>query len=326
MVTESDVALAYRFFLGREPESRDMLRAHLDCSSFEALRGRFLGCPEFRDKLGDWFSEVAAAQTVARVPLSVAPLEIELEPTAAELQRMGTRIAAAWRQLGASEPHWSVLSADEFRSAHIAENERAFYDTGEYDAELLRSALQRCAGGVGPFDSGLEYGCGVGRATWKLAPLFQRLTACDISDTHLELARRWSAGQRVPNVEFRKIESPLRPLAGLQYDIFYSRMVLQHNPPPIMRLVLRAALDGLRPGGVALFQLPTYGQGYSFRTREYLASPADGRIEMHCLPQPAVFELAHLAGCEVLEVREDEDTGQPSTFVSNTFVVRRPSN
>jgi SAM-dependent methyltransferase len=237
---------------------------------------------------------------------------------------MGARIAAAWRRLGTTEPHWSVLAAEEFRSARIAEYEPAFYDTGAYDADLLKSALRRCGGRIESLDTCLEYGCGVGRATWKLAPLFRRFVACDISDTHLELARRWSTRCGVHNVEFRRIESPLQPLSGLQYDVFFSRMVLQHNPPPLMAATLSAALGALRPGGFALFQLPTYGRGYGFRVSEYLASAEDGRIEMHCLPQAAVFQLARTAGCEVLDVREDWDTGQRETYVSNTFVLRRP--
>ena len=51
------------------------------------------------------------------------------------------------------------------------------------------------------------------------------------------------------DVQVRKIDSPLRPLDGLQYDVFFSRIVLQHNPPPLMAAVLRSALAGLRPGG-----------------------------------------------------------------------------
>jgi SAM-dependent methyltransferase len=256
------------------------------------------------------------------VPLSVDPLLVETDPAPEELDAMARRVEATWRRLGETEPHWSVLSANEFRRASIAEHEQSFYQTAEYDVDLLTSALRRCGGRLNRLETCVEYGCGVGRATLGLAPLFKRLVACDISESHLEHARRRLIDSGVRNVELRKVVSPLRPLAGLKYDLFFSRMVLQHNPPPIIVAVLRDALANLRPGGFALFQVPTYGVGYSFRVREYLADPEDGRIEMHCLPQPIIFRLARAAGCEVLEVREDWDTGQRDTYVSNTFVLR----
>jgi SAM-dependent methyltransferase len=321
MVTEAEVALAYRYLLGREPESEAAVRAHLDCESIEDLRLRFLRCAEFRDRhvqLGQ-----PPPRPTPRVPLDVEPMVVETDPTPEELQAMVARTEAVWRRLGQSEPHWSVLSTDKYRSERISDNEQAFYDSGEYDAGLVRGALRRCGGRLERIETCLEYGCGVGRATWKLAPLFPRLIACDISETHLELARRRLTSLGNTNVEFKKIDSAARPLEGLRFDLFFSRLVLQHNPPPVIGSVLRDALAGLRPGGFALFQVPTYARGYSFRVREYLAG-ADLGIEMHCLPQPAVFHLAQAAGCEVLEVREDTDTARSDIFVSNTFVLRRP--
>jgi SAM-dependent methyltransferase len=323
MLREEDVALAYRYLLGREPESEAAVRAHLDCESLEALRRRFLACAEFRARLAELGQAAPPVRTASSVPLSVDPLIVETDPAPEDLAAMAARVEATWRRLGRSDPHWSVLSADEFRSERIAEHEQAFYDTGDYDVGLLKSALRRCGSALERLETCLEYGCGVGRATWKLALLFERLVACDISETHLEHARLKLRACGAHNVEFRKIDSALRPLAGLSYDLFFSRMVLQHNPPPIMVAVLRDALAGLRPGGVALFQLPTYARGYSFRVAEYLASPDEGRIEMHCLPQAHVFRLARESACDVLEVREDWDTGQRETYVSNTFVLRR---
>jgi SAM-dependent methyltransferase len=322
MVTEAEVALAYRYLLGREPESDAAVRAHLGCESLEDLRHRFLRCAEFRER----HAQVGppAARLGPRVPLDVEPIAVETDPTPEELQAMVARMAAAWRWLGETEPHWSVLSNDNYRREHMGGNEQVFYDTGEYDSRLVRGVLLRCGGRLDRIETCLEYGCGVGRATWKLALLFRRLIACDISETHLELARRWLAAQGTANVVLRKIEPAARPLEGLTYDLFFSRLVLQHNPPPVIVSVLRDALAGLRPGGFAVFQVPTYVRGYSFRIREYLAGAEDPRIEMHCLPQGAVFQLAQAAGCEVLEVREDGDNANPNIFISNTFVLRRP--
>ena len=69
-------------------------------------------------------------------------------------------------------------------------------------------------------------------------------------------------------------------------DLVYSLIVLQHNPPPVIRLIVRAFLKALNPGGVAYFQVPTYRGGYRFSPGEYLENEAKKHVmmEMHVLP------------------------------------------
>ncbi|MGH7093257.1 MAG: hypothetical protein ACREFB_06960, partial [Stellaceae bacterium] len=107
-----------------------------------------------------------------------------------------------------------------------------------------------------------------------------------------------------------------------EFDVLVSTIVLQHNPPPIAALMLDAALRKLRPGGVALFQVPTYGPRYRFVAEDYLAHLGEG-MEMHVLPQHAIFEIFERTGCRLLECREDAAVGNHEGFVSNTFFVRK---
>jgi hypothetical protein len=94
----------------------------------------------------------------------------------------------------------------------------------------------------------------------------------------------------------------------------------------VIAWLLAWAFRRLAPGGVAIFQVPTHRVGYRFRLSEYLAREAEPEMEMHVLPQPAVFALAAAARLEVLEVREDTHlvAGQPAVWLSNLFVLRRP--
>jgi hypothetical protein len=78
----------------------------------------------------------------------------------------------------------------------------------------------------------------------------------------------------------------------------------------------------LRAGGIAIFQVPTYQQGYTFRVKEYLARPPTLDMEMHYIPQDVVFALIAEWHCKVLEVREDGWIGRGHS-ISNTFVVQR---
>jgi hypothetical protein len=98
--------------------------------------------------------------------------------------------------------------------------------------------------------------------------------------------------------------------------------VLQHNPPPIAFLLLGKILEKLRPGGLAYFQIPTHRLGYRFSIGEYLAAPKGPDMEMHCIPQARLFDLFARCDCRVLDVREDDWTGDPS-FTSNSFLLRK---
>jgi hypothetical protein len=49
-------------------------------------------------------------------------------------------------------------------------------------------------------------------------------------------------------------------------------------------------------------------------------------MQMHCLTQQVIFELIADEGCVPLEVKEDNSTGAPDKYISNTFVVRKRSN
>lgn len=81
----------------------------------------------------------------------------------------------------------------------------------------------------------------------------------------------------------------------------------------------------MRRGGAAIFQVPTYAIGYRFLLDEYLGGPIGQNMEMHVLPQPALFGLAAAEGMELLERRDDTAVivGRPDPWVSNMFCFRR---
>ncbi len=107
-----------------------------------------------------------------------------------------------------------------------------------------------------------------------------------------------------------------------EYDLFFSLIVLQHNPPPLMALILEKVLARLAPGGVAYFQTATHMTDYHFSVAAYLETPPMvGNAKVHCLPQHVLFELVQRAGCDILEIREDSSLGE--TTVSNRLLLRK---
>lgn len=315
-VSREDVAAAYRFLLGREA-SEEEVSLWEGAASAQALRQIFMDSPEFQNHV----AQRALAGSQSGLRADAHPLALEWQSDPATQARLLDYVAKTWTRLGEEEPHWSVLSSEDWKAANIGKHIDSFYSTGELDAALIRGVLGRH--GLKPADirAPLEYGCGVGRVTPHLAAMFPQVTAVDISRSHMAIAAEAVAKRGLENVRF---VLAAQPEFGMHepFDLFFSWIVLQHNPPPVIALILRRMFACLAPGGIAIFQFPTYNPGYGFNVAAYLAAPKTGEIEVHCLPQHVVFDLAHQAGCVCLELMQDEGMGYP--WISNIFVFRKP--
>jgi hypothetical protein len=112
-------------------------------------------------------------------------------------------------------------------------------------------------------------------------------------------------------------------VSGLgQFDLVFSLIALQHNPPPLIAYFVRHLLGALLPGGIAYMQVPVYREGYTFDPAEHLQDvvPAQS-FGMHVLPQRELFAVVREAGCELLEVIEDDHAG--AALRSNVFVATK---
>lgn len=250
-------------------------------------------------------------------------MSIQTEASQDALAQLLARVRIKWEHLGASDPHWSVLADPRFRADRIAETLEEFYASGIADAELMHAAAHRQGIALPAAGTCFELGCGVGRVTLRLAAHFAKVIAADVSAQHLALARLAAKQSARGNIEWRRLEGPRSVDSLPTIDAFFSLIVLQHNPPPVMRWLLRSILDRLAPGGVGFFQLPTVGGGYTFAIEEYLAQPADEILmEMHVLPESAVQDVVRQSRCRLIEQREHDCIGHPD-WVSKTFLVQK---
>jgi SAM-dependent methyltransferase len=253
------------------------------------------------------------------VPLTAPPQAIEIVADAAALRAMAAKTAAAWEIVGEAAPYHSVLTSDEYKPERFAENEISFFQSGKDDIALILALLQRIGRPAEGFCRCLEFGCGVGRVTAQLAATFSEVLALDISHPHLRLAQRHLAGLGHTNVSFLQVTpEDLHP--GTGYDLWFSRLVLQHNPPPVTLEILNRMFAGLAPGGVAIFHVPTYHNGYYFKITDYLADalPPEN-MHMHVTPQKPILELAWRHGCALLDIREE----LAPDWVINVFVFQK---
>jgi SAM-dependent methyltransferase len=273
-----------------------------------------------RDDLAAEIVRLRQASSVGRF-LGDNDCEIETDASPDQLAAMLARIAKAWQAFGDSEPHWSVLTNDAFLQRNIGANLAAFYESGATDSDQAVAFLMRNRIDPSSVRRVVDYGCGVGRLTMALARRFPAAHGIDVSASHIAHARRYAADHGIGNVEFTRIVG-LQDLDALDsIDFIYSRIVLQHNPPPVIAAILRMLFKSLAPGGCALFQVPTYYHGYRFACEDYLSRPAP-QMEMNAIPQRVVFAIARDCGCDVLEVREDNGTGSDK-MLSHMFLVQK---
>lgn len=133
--------------------------------------------------------------------------------------------------------------------------EGAYHPTG-WRLRLSRElkSLRRVAGkrGLGRV---LSLGCGDGEFELMLSKYADQITALDISSQAIEIANRNAARRGVTNVDFRCM-----PLADLswedQFDTVICLAFLHHVPEDDLPLLLRAAYDHLKPGGLFYSQDP----------------------------------------------------------------------
>lgn len=319
-LTRDEVVLAYRLLLGREPENEAVVDGHCrHYNDLDSLRRDFTGSPEFLDQ----FEPTTAAPLAATLSLEAPPLHVDTEASPEDLTRLLHVVAARWEAIGEAAPHWSVISNETFLPDRIGGSEEEFYASAAIDRHILLAILARVGRKPEEVAALVEYGCGVGRLTMQLAPLFRKVVGLDISAAHLRLAEQRRQRLGLDNVGFQQVTAQqLHPVQG--FDLWFSRIVLQHNPPPVIMHILDGMFRALAPGGLAIFQVPTYYEGYRFSLAEYAADAQGPAVEMHLVPQRAVLDLAHAHGCRLLELREDTwVVAQRADCLSNNFVFQK---
>lgn len=312
-LTRADVAALYRLVLSREPENEAVLQAAAGTPAMAFLRS-ILGSAEYRRLAVNRLTE----EFLADLPQG----EIQVAASEDELAALLDHARSTWAKFGAENPYWSVLTNDAFRGSRLesGELEASFFASGQGDVALFRAACARNGLALAADGTVLDFGCGVGRLGVHLAPMFGRYIGVDISAPHLQLAGDHLAAAGIANAELLQLSDFLDRSRPVDVDAFFSVIVLQHNPPPIICMLVRRLIASLRSGGVGYFQIPRALFDYSYSVAQHLARLGDG-MEMHAVPQPAIFKLVADGGCDLIECLPDGRTG--GAGLSSTYLVRK---
>jgi SAM-dependent methyltransferase len=312
-VVAQDVDALYRLLLGRAPEAGIVDRIVATRRPVAEILASILDCDEY-------FRRTVSLNDNASF-YSSETNDIRLSSSPQEMLALEAHVRRIWSNFGRETPYWSVLTSEEYRRGLDPDKERQFYDTGARDVRTFLAACRRNNVRAPSEGAVVDFGCGVGRLGEHLSAHFAHYIGVDISAPHLEITRAHLAKLRRTNVLLSLTPDFLDSAEG--FDCFFSLIVLQHNPPPIIGLILDRVLERLRPGGVAFFQVPTFLHGYRFDVADYLGSrQGEGELEMHAFPQSKVHELITKHGCQLVEMLADGMAGGIGR--SHTFLVQKP--
>ncbi len=113
--------------------------------------------------------------------------------------------------------------------------------------------LDQLAGIVGARPPGLalDLGCGGGHASFRLAPLTQKVVAYDLSEAMVATVRSEAARRGLGNLEARQGSAERLDYPDAAFDIVVSRYSIHHWHDAVAGL--KEARRVLKPGGLAVF-------------------------------------------------------------------------
>ena len=224
---------------------------------------------------------------------------------------------ADWRQLGASEPYWGVLTHPSYLAANLTpEAIDGFYATGR---EYIDGVVGKLAATTGarPAGRALDFGCGAGRLAEAMCDHAAEVTGYDISPGMLEKAR--GRGGRATYTDV---------LPDGPFDWLNSFIVFQHIPPVRGLALMAELLRRLAPGGHVSLQVTVWREPHlePARTRGWrrLAAPLlhrlrrdlpTGAIHMYDYDLSTVVKLLNQAGVEQLTLVPTDHGGHHGVII-----------
>jgi SAM-dependent methyltransferase len=210
-------------------------------------------------------------------------------------------IGKGWEQAAHDDALFNILTIPGKENGQWVEEE--FFARGVNEIE---DVLDRVSDLIGPKGKALDFGCGVGRLTQALAAYFEEAHGVDIAP---EMIRQAEGFSNLENTFFHlNLTSDLSQFDTGQFDLVYTRIVLQHMPPVYQQGYVREFIRILNPVGLAIFDIPD-GPEYHHEN-EWLS--------MYGVPQSTVERWVEDAGASVLRVIAEP----ASMWTSKRYVVR----
>ena len=166
--------------------------------------------------------------------------------------------ATDWEKLARENAYWAVLTEDQFEGKVSKDAMESFFARGVRDVDGFQGEIQRYFPDfTPPFDSVIDFGCGVGRLLIPMARRAQRAYGVDVSETMRVLAQANAQAFGLRNISC--VETPAELLkAGVKADWVSSFIALQHIEPTRGYFIINDLLQCVRPGGCASLHVPLF--------------------------------------------------------------------
>ena len=225
---------------------------------------------------------------------------------------------ADWREIGARNPYWGVISTPKFeKDALTPESVEDFYRSGRDQIEAVATDLGWLTGRT-PSGRALDFGCGLGRLAEAMTRFADPVVGYDISPGMLELAR--ARGGKVTYVG----ELPDGPFDWINSDI-----VFQHIPPERGLVLLRQLMDRLALNGMISLQLTIWrdpgldfptakgleGLLLGLRLRRKARTLPVGHIHMFDYDLSAVIRIFNEAGIQDMRLMSTDHAGHHGVLI-----------
>ena len=240
-----------------------------------------------------------------------------------------TRLGHQWNTLGQRDALGAVLTQPRTAPGWVADD---FFETGRADVARLVAGIARLAPALSTRRA-LDFGCGVGRLTQALAAYFDDVRGIDVAPSMIARARQEHLAPECCHFEVNR-RPHLRRFDDGTFDLVYSRLVLQHIPPRLVRRYLPEFVRVLAPGGLLVFQLPTeiddperaFCQApvrggplkralprwmvHAYRAVKYpLLQTEVADMDMFGMARDTVVDLVEGCGAQLLAIEPDESHG-----------------
>lgn len=213
-----------------------------------------------------------------------------------------------WDDLAGHDAMWAVLTGKKPGSWNPAE----FYESGRREVGDVLARVRSLGAWRDSWTSALDFGCGLGRLSQALSEHFSQVTGVDISSNMVAQAEQ---ANRHPD-RCRYIVNGRNDLSIFEssaFDFVYSNIVLQHMPEVLSRGYIREFVRILKPGGLAVFQIPsepsaTLG-GWIVRVTPVSWLRPVRKMDMYAIPRARVESLVAASGGAILDVDPDPHAG-----------------
>ncbi|MFQ6006078.1 MAG: class I SAM-dependent methyltransferase, partial [Woeseia sp.] len=162
-------------------------------------------------------------------------------------------VQITYEDYGRKDPFYAALSRRDAKGNRWDADE--FFASGRNEIADAMNHLTRL-GVVVARGRAMDFGCGVGRLTQALCEEFDEAVGVDISCSMIECAEKHNNfGDRC--IYRVNTTDDLKLLDSASFDFVYSNLSLQHSPPEASSRYIAEFFRVLRPGGIALFQIPS---------------------------------------------------------------------